>query len=1440
MCWKRWKQRGIALLLTGALALGTVPAALATDGVYPEGGLLTEPFLQVPGETSVHVVWFTEGTEAPSVNKVLLFENGAEEPATREIQAETTKMSRIRGGNTGSDCNDASIERDVWRHEAVITDLPEYHGAAEEKIPYQVVSDDAHSETYTLQAQAQPGTPMKILLTSDIQTKNMCAANIQKVYETVGPVDAILANGDIVDVADRAYDWFDADSSFFRVLQGTTDRTINGTEYAGAPLMQNAPTYAAVGNHEVMGRYSDTTRLDAQFNDPTTREYAEELYEQVNRDDDPSNDVSEADKEQFIEDNSFNTTSWEEVFTLPENDAGNERYYAVTIGDVRVIVLEVARIWRNNAVGSKSKYSEVPGASEDEYGFGQHIFEPIGAGSDQLAFLEEELQSEEFQNAKYKMVMYHWQFHSLGGNQIPAYTDPEASTVIDPETEEKMTIYEYPLAKDYLANYVEPLLEEYGVDFVFNAHSHLWNRFQTDSGMNILETSNNGNTYNAFLDTKSRTDAWPSVFNGGDRASLAENWDKDNYVLQGDPYGLSPIAPNLAELPNATEEPYLMSNSVTAFSILDTGTGTVDSYYFDTSDPDSEVVKFDSFPISRDGEDSLEESDVLTHLGSYSTGYSDQDGGVAEIVSYNADNEKFYVVNGKTKTLDIVSLAGLSANGTEQSLTLDKRVDVSEMIDGFAFGDITSVAVDTAHDRIAVAVQAEDYSTPGAILLLDYDGQYLAHYQAGVQPDMITFTPDGNKVLTADEGEPREGYESGTDPKGSVTIVDLSAAEPEPKTVTFDDWDARRSELVAANVLLKNDLNPSQDFEPEYIAVSSDGKTAYVALQEANAIATLDLENGTFTSIDSLGFKDHRLDGNEIDANKEDKEANLKWENLMGVYMPDGIAIYEKNGKTYLLTANEGDASEWEEYKNITTVQIGTVMDDGKEQAVEVEVLDKTKMEGLPTVPSQVNFILGGRSFSIYEVTDSGLRQVYDSGSDFETITAQAYPDYFNASNKNNKLDSRSDAKGPEAESVTVCQVGSKTYAYIGLERIGGVMLYDITDPTEPAFCDYINSRDFTVSFPGEGTDPAQGDVSVEGLCAVPAAQSPTGYPLLLAANEVSGTVAVYQQQEGYVDPNPGSGSGTSSGGKTETTTNPDGSITTTVTGADGSKTETTKAVDGSTSVVKTSKDGKVEAKVTLSSSALAATDEAVKLPMPELTAAGSTAEAPVITVDLPAGHTAAKVEIPVANVTAGTVAVLVRADGSEEIVKTSVSTEDGVVLTVQDGDTVKIIDNAKTFADVPATFWGADAVDFAVSRTLFNGVSSTEFAPNSAMTRAMIVTVLARMEGVDTADGAVWYEAGRQWAMEQGISDGSNLMASLTREQLAAMLYRYAGSPAVTGTLTGFADAQQVSSWAQDAMVWAVENGIMEGMNGKLNPQGEATRVQVATMLMRFCEGIQ
>lgn len=244
----------------------------------------------------------------------------------------------------------------------------------------------------------------------------------------------------------------------------------------------------------------------------------------------------------------------------------------------------------------------------------------------------------------------------------------------------------------------------------------------------------------------------------------------------------------------------------------------------------------------------------------------------------------------------------------------------------------------------------------------------------------------------------------------------------------------------------------------------------------------------------------------------------------------------------------------------------------------------------------------------------------------------------------------------------------------------------------------------------------------------------------------------------------------------------------------------------------------------------------AIPLPMSEAIVTKDADKAPTVTVDLPSDQRA-KVEVPVKDVTAGTVAILVKEDGTEEIIKTTIQSENGVIVTLADGDTIKLVDNSKDFADVADSFWAAETIDFATSRGLFGGTSDTTFSPNMAMTRAMIVTVLARLDGADLSGGDVWYEKGREWAMENGISDGNNMMDSLTREQLVTMLWRYADKPNSTHSLSDYKDAAAVSNFAKDAFAWAVEEGIINGTTvDTLSPQGTATRAQVAAILTRFC----
>ena len=241
-----------------------------------------------------------------------------------------------------------------------------------------------------------------------------------------------------------------------------------------------------------------------------------------------------------------------------------------------------------------------------------------------------------------------------------------------------------------------------------------------------------------------------------------------------------------------------------------------------------------------------------------------------------------------------------------------------------------------------------------------------------------------------------------------------------------------------------------------------------------------------------------------------------------------------------------------------------------------------------------------------------------------------------------------------------------------------------------------------------------------------------------------------------------------------------------------------------------------------------------VELPINPVPAASSSRQAEELEITIPK-NTTVKVEIPVRNVTPGTVVVIVHADGTEEIVRTSVVTKKGVALELTGSATVKVYDNSKFFTDVPAANWASDAVAFASSRELFNGTGANTFSPNAPMTRQMLMTVLARLDGTDTSGNA--YAKGMEWAIRNGVSNGSDPEGKITREQLATMLWRYAGSPSVSGRMTGFVDADQISGYAEDAMLWATKAGIIGGKgNGQLDPKGYATRAEVAAMLMRYC----
>lgn len=837
----------------------------------------------------------------------------------------------------------------------------------------------------------------------------------------------------------------------------------------------------------------------------------------------------------------------------------------------------------------------------------------------------------------------------------------------------------------------------------------------------------------------------------------------------------------------------------------------------------------------------------LTKIAGYSAGQFDVDGGVMEIVAYNRDNGYAYAVNGKSGLLAVIPMGELKNTGVVSALTgttFDVKAAVQAKDSSFTYGDMTSVAVSPDGKLLAAALQAEGYADAGRVALFtcNTDGSLTLDkvVPVGVQPDMVTFAGN-NTVLTADEGEPRLGYgEGSTDPKGSVSVVEVTAGTA--AVVDFASFDEQRDALASSGIILKKNTAPSVDLEPEYIAVS--GGRAYVTLQENNAIAVMDLASKTFTGVYSAGFEDHSK--TPVDIDKKDDAYNPKtYESLMGIRMPDGIAAFEQNGRTWLLTANEGDSREWGDYLNEKEVNFGkgkssptgSITAENSGLTGKVVFFDTGDYDGLD---SKKDYLFGGRSFTLYEVTDTGIEEVFTSGNDFEALTAKYFPDYFNASNDNAVKDDRSGKKGPEAESVTVGTVDGRIYAFIALERSGGVMVYDVTDPAHVSYVNYINSRDFSSTVPGsEQYEDDEldkwvtgGDVAPEGLAFVPAAVSPTGKDLLLAACEVSGTMAVYElagKQSGNEDggsSGSGSSSSSSSGSSnntTETVKNPDGSTTTTITDKKtGTVTETTMFKDGSTLEVETRKDGTVTTTETAKNGVKVKT---VDEPGKDVTAK----------VTIPKSVGEAVVTIP-ADTDYGTVAV--DAD-TGEIVKLSVPTRDGMTVKLEGSAELVLVDRSRDFTDTNGHY-AENAITFATAHELFSGTGENTFTPDGPMTRAMLMTVLARFDGQDTTGGAVWYEKAMTWAKENGISDGSNPDGSITREQLATMLWRYVGSPSGDGSLSSFGDSASVSAYATEALRWAVGEGLISSTDaGLLAPQSSATRAQVATILMRFVESL-
>ncbi|TCM68790.1 hypothetical protein EC844_104166 [Acinetobacter calcoaceticus] len=561
-------------------------------------------------------------------------------------------------------------------------------------------------------------------------------------------------------------------------------------------------------------------------------------------------------------------------------------------------------------------------------------------------------------------------------------------------------------------------------------------------------------------------------------------------------------------------------------------------------------------------EEATPNSIALSLLGRYETGIFEKS--AAEIPAYDALSKRVFVVNAQKGMIDVLDVANPAA---------PKHIAELSARDYLADSEVNSVAV---HNGIvALAVQAKNKTDPGIVVFFDSkELKYISQVQVGSLPDMLLFSPDGKNVLVANEGEPNEDYS--IDPEGTISIIDVSDIKlPKATQVDFKAWNNKKAELVKAGVrIFGPNATVAQDLEPEYITISSDGKTAWAALQENNAVAKIDIVAKKVTDIIPLGYKDHGLKDNALDVSDRDLDGkngkiNIQaWSGLMGMYQPDAIAQYQSEGTTYLVTANEGDSREW--LKDDKAYFAGDLKAGYVEQ-IRVKDLFKSKgfdkkgdypahlqalskdIKGARLDPSVFSYCgasakdpglcrddanlgrlnitwnmgydtladgspkldadgylnykkiyaFGARSFSIWN-TQGEL--VWDSGSEFERKLAELFPNQFNTDHAEVAFDNRSDNKGPEPEGIALGKIGKKTFAFIGLERMSGIMVYDISQAKKPVFVEYFTTRDFNSSDPLK-----QGDLGPEGLAFVTAKDSPNGKPMLIVGNEVSGSTSIYQ-----------------------------------------------------------------------------------------------------------------------------------------------------------------------------------------------------------------------------------------------------------------------------------------------------------------------------------------
>lgn len=545
--------------------------------------------------------------------------------------------------------------------------------------------------------------------------------------------------------------------------------------------------------------------------------------------------------------------------------------------------------------------------------------------------------------------------------------------------------------------------------------------------------------------------------------------------------------------------------------------------------------------------------------------------GAAEIVSYQTSKNWIYAINSSVKpaVVEVIDANTLDGNAlvtdaegvvTDTNLTSIYTLNLPDTAG--LNGDANSIAVDNNNELLAVAIASGSAGVNGHIAFYDISGAtpiFLKNVAVGDLPDNVVFNHAGTKVLVANEGEPAGDYV--IDPEGTISVININDGVPADTAehIVFTQYNSMQSELEAQGIKFSNpsgqmikgevrNYTVAQDLEPEYIAISEDDTTAYVTLQENNAMAIVNLADNS-VQIKGLGFKDW----SKYQLDVSDKDGGIhfsSYQNLFGMYQPDTIVSYTWKGANFAISANEGDGREYIAFSGEAVENEGKAScesdfpqgiyewEDGEELCIsytdEARVKDlkdfgvvSADLDNYVSANGGKNglgrllvtnalgkndqgeysklFAYGARSFTIWD--NNGL-QVFDSGDDIERITASIHGESFNNDEDENVGDTRSDAKGPEPEALAIGKIGTQTYAFIGLERMGGILVYNVTNPYNVKFVEYFYNRGLVA-----GAD-ITGDLAPEGMKFISAQQSPTHEALLIVGNEISGSVAVWQIKE--------------------------------------------------------------------------------------------------------------------------------------------------------------------------------------------------------------------------------------------------------------------------------------------------------------------------------------